>query len=151
MTRQQRYPNTKTFKFINVNPKGRITGDCVIRAIATATDTPYNEVVRLAAETTIETGYFLDNRFTSEFLARLGWVKCKQPRKADGTKYTGEQFCMAIQKYLKDGTPIVGAERISDRMVASIGSHHEVAIVDGKVNDIWDSTDGCIGNYWVKA
>ena len=34
--------------------------------------------------------------------------------------------------------------------IAMIGGHHIVAIVKAKVCDIWDSTDGCIGNYWTK-
>ena len=35
--------------------------------------------------------------------------------------------------------------------VANIGGNHTVCIKNGKVHDTWDSTDGCIGNYWVKA
>ena len=37
------------------------------------------------------------------------------------------------------------------RYIAHIGGHHIIAIVDKKVNDTWDSTDGCIGNYWTKG
>ena len=29
--------------------------------------------------------------------------------------------------------------------IAHIGGNHIVAIVDGKVNDIWDSTNGVLG------
>ena len=58
-------------------------------------------------------------------------------KKPNGKKYTGEEFCREVA--IK-----------SRRYVANIGGHHVVAIVDKKVHDIWDSTDGCIGNYWVK-
>ena len=34
--------------------------------------------------------------------------------------------------------------------VAHVGSHHMVAIRNGKVLDSWDSTDGIVGNYWTK-
>ena len=59
----------------------------------------------------------------------------KQPRKSDNTKYIGKEFCKMFK-----GT-----------CVANIGGHHIVCIKDGKVHDIWDSTDGCIGNYWIKT
>jgi hypothetical protein len=35
-------------------------------------------------------------------------------------------------------------------MIANIGGHHIVAIIEGQINDIWDSSDGCIGNVWVN-
>lgn len=50
MTRQQKYPDTNTFHFHNANPKGRITTDCVIRAICVATELPYNQVVMELAD-----------------------------------------------------------------------------------------------------
>ena len=58
----------------------------------------------------------------------------KQPRKANNKKYTGKEFC----------------KKHNETCVANIGGHHVVCIKNGKVHDIWDSTDGCIGNYWVK-
>lgn len=135
-SRQSKYPNTKTFNFHNQNPKGRVTGDCVFRAISLATNKPYNECVIEMAQLMCETGYALnDNKGIEKYLSNLGWVKHKQPRKANNTKYTGKEFCSKVVDKSK-------------RYIANIGGHHIVAIVDGKVNDIWDSTDGCIGNYW---
>ena len=32
--------------------------------------------------------------------------------------------------------------------VANLGGNHTVCIKGGKVLDIWNSTEGCIGNYW---
>lgn len=46
MTRQEKYPDTDVFHYYNANPKNRITGDCLYRAIATACEKPYNEVVQ---------------------------------------------------------------------------------------------------------
>ena len=63
-----------------------------------------------------------------------GWTKMRQPRKRNNTKYTGKEFC----------------EIFKGVCVANIGGNHTVCIKNGKVYDIWDSTDGCIGNYWVK-
>lgn len=138
MTRQQKYPETSTFHYHNQNPRNRITTDCVIRAISTATGIPYNQVVMEMAELQCRTGYDDgDAKLYDKYLSYKGWAKRPQPRKDDGTKYTGKEFCERA--------------RYNDRYVANIGGHHVVAIVNGKVWDIWDSTDGCIGNYWIKV
>ena len=141
MTRQQKYPDTKTFRYYNANPKGRITGDCVTRALCTALGIPYNQCVMEQAETQCRTGY--DNataQGVTYYLKEKGWVKHPQPRKANGKKYTGKEFCELLQR--------LGDTR---SIVANIGGHHTVAIINGKVNDTWNSTDGCIGNYWTKG
>lgn len=146
MTRQQKYPETKTFHWHNENPKGRITGDCRIRAIATATGMEYNNVVLALALIQMETGYDqCTNQGIDILMDVLGWKKQKQPRKPNGKKYTGKEFCKVQQKGVSENGIV-----ISPRIFCNIGGHHEVAIVDGKVWDIWDSTGGCIGNYWVK-
>lgn len=142
MKRQEKFKNTATFTFYNANPKNRITGDCVVRAIATATEIPYNDVVQGMTEIYIKTGYvWNDSKGIAKYMEAIGWTKHKQPKKPDGTKYTGAEFCRRIQK---------GAENLG-AVVANIGGHHTVAIIDGVIFDTWDSTRGCIGNYWVKG
>lgn len=157
MTRQQKYPDTRTFHFYNANPKSRITTDCVIRAISTATGIPYNTVVMELAEIQCETGFDPSEKSTyGKYLESKGWKKYKQPKRTDGTKYTGEDFCRIQQNYAGskwnyDHWENDDAEiRCSDKIVANIGGGHVVAIMDGQVWDIWDSTGGCIGNYWTK-
>lgn len=138
MTRQEKYPETRTFHYYNANPKNRITGDCRIRAIAVACEVPYNKVVMDLAKIQCDTGYDqCTNQGIDILMKQYGWTKHKQPRKADNTKYTGKEFCLKMAKK-------------NVRYVANIGGHHIVAIINGKVNDIWDSTGGCIGNYWTK-
>ena len=161
MNRKDKYPETDTFRYYNANPHNRITGDCVARAIALATEIDYNEVVRLMADYQIKTGF--DPRYGSHidgFMKTLGWVKHKQPKKADGTKYTGDEFCdeLNVGFFGFDGNPEV---IYPSRVMANIGGHHTVAIIETKdprtastqykVHDIWNSTDGCIGNYWTKG
>lgn len=147
MKRQDKHPETRTFHFYNANPKNRITGDCVTRALCTALDISYNRCVMEQAEVQCKTGY--DNATAQGidyYLKEQGWMKMPQPRKADGTKYTGKEWCEQLREdiaWAKNG------ERLR-RIVANIGGHHTVAIIDGKVHDHWDSTDGCIGNYWIK-
>ena len=143
MTRTEKYPETKTFHYYNANPHGRITGDCTTRALSVATGVPYNDVVMELARLQCETGYEGHAKEGySKYLESLGWVKHKQPRKSNGKKYTGKEFCKKLfPSICTDG----------GRVFAKIGGHHVVAIVDGKVWDIWDSTDGCIGNYWTRG
>ena len=134
-SRREKYPDTKTFTFYNANPKGRFTCDCVARAICTAFDEPYDKVLKEMFDMQIKTGYeYTDTKCIDKYLQSRGWVKMKQPRKQDNTKYTGKEF----HKIYKGVC------------VANIGGNHIVCIKSGKVHDTWDSTDGCIGNYWVK-
>ena len=148
MKRQDKYPETSTFHFHNANPKNRYTTDCVIRAISTAVGLPYHTVLFEMAGLQSKTGYDMsEKKCIDMYLQSKGWRMHAQPRKADGTKYTGAEFCTAISKSI---------EFLGKAVVANIGGHHIVCIKETtplgyhKVYDTWDSTDGCIGNYWVK-
>ena len=149
-SRQEKYPDTNVFHYYNRNPRNRITSDCVVRAISTGLDIPYNEVVMEMALLQCETGYNdRSPELIDRYLKSKGWIKCKQPRKDNNTKYTGREFCMKLQH------PIYCEElNLPDcnwhRMIANIGGHHIIAIVEGMIYDIWDSCEGCIGNVWVK-
>lgn len=147
MTRQQKYPETSTFHYHNQNPRNRITTDCVIRAISTATEIPYNQVVMEMAQLQCETGYDDgDAKLYDLYLKQHGFVKHKQPRKPDNTKYTGKEWCKLIQD---DFDWVMNSDQLA-RIVAHIGGGHIVAIIDGQVWDIWDCTHKTIGNYWIK-
>ena len=149
MKRQEKYPDTETFHWHNENPKNKITGDCVLRAIATATGLSWDEVLDGLCEVAKKYKYSIgDDKCYGRFLKELGWSKQKQPRKDDNTKYTGEEFCYQLQE---DPWIFTGKESVGHTpIVAHIGGNHVVCIKDRRVWDIWDSTDGCIGNYWVK-
>lgn len=153
MTREQKYPDTKSFHYYNANPKNRKGGDCVVRAVANALDQSWEQTVREMTEVGIQHGFVLNDTHTyDKYLQSKGFMKCMQPRKHDNTKYTGEEWCEMLDRVTKKGD--WGA------IVANIGGHHAVCIKplideDGtyrgyRVWDIWDSTDGCIGNYWMK-
>lgn len=147
----KKYTDTKTFHYFNANPKNKSTDDCVIRAICTATDKTWDEVFDSLMK--IGMKYKLmptDNKCYERYLKEIGWVKCSQPRKSDNTKYTGNEYCIKLNKSWANGY------KDCSSVIAHIGGHHIVCIKwDGKngfqVNDSWDSTNGCIGNYWVKA
>lgn len=139
MRRQDKFPDTTTFHFYNANPHNRYTTDCVIRAICTALEQPWEQTLKDLAEIAVKKGVMVDDvACYGEYLRRKGWMKRQQPRKTDNTKYTGKDFCKSS---ICDG---------NRRYIAHIGGHHIVAIVEKRVWDIWNSTGGCIGNYWVK-
>lgn len=151
MKRSEKYPETTTFKYYNPNPKNKITCDCVIRSLCTGLDKDYSEVVMDLAKLQIQTGFDDgDIKLYGKYLENNGWIKHKQPRKYDNTKYTGKDWC----KYLSMNDNI-------GPIVANIGGHHVVCIKPTNLRDIyncrykvfdtWDSTDGCIGIYWTKG
>ena len=87
-----------------------------------------------------ETGWDMsDSKGINKYLESIGWIKCNQPRKLDNTKYTGSEYCKKLLEMNASGS-----------ILANIGGHHIVCIKDCKVWDTWNSTYGCIGNYWVK-
>lgn len=146
MTRQEKYRETETFHYHNQNPKNRITGDCAFRAISLATGKPYNECVMEMAEMMCKTGYAInDSKGIDRYLTKLGWKKMPQPRKSDGKKYTGKEFCEQLSK----GQIKIHGD--NTKIIANIGGHHIVCINYYQAWDIWNSTNGCIGNYWIKG
>ena len=142
MKREQKYPDTKTFHYFNANPKNRVTGDCTFRAVCTALGQSWEQTVMEMAEFSCKTGYAInDKKGIERYLESKGWKKRSQPRKANGGKYTGEEWCDYIRK---------NPEWYSKKIIADIGGHHIVAIVDYKIWDTWDSSQKCIGNWWQK-
>ena len=153
MKRTDKYPETSTFMYYNANPKNRITGDCWLRAICSGLEEDYNEVLKEMVQVQIETGYELScDKAVDKYLASKGWIKHKQPRKDDNTKYTGSEWCEHLSINDKKGK--IG------NIICNIGGHHMAVIKptnhgDGincryKVLDIWNSSYKCIGNYWTK-
>ena len=137
-------PNdTKYFHYYNANPKNKITCDCVVRALyGVLPNKTYEQIYKELLDVSIKTGHFINSKQCYEkYLSLQGFKKMKQPRKDDGTKYTGRDFCDEIKEY---------SFNYPDRIFAHIGGHHVVSIIEGRVWDIWDSTYGCIGNYYIK-
>lgn len=134
--------DTADFRYHNANPKGRRTGDCVLRAIATSTGKSWDEVLDGLVEIAHKHKVMVnDTPCYDRYLQSLGYSKMNQPRKTDNTKYTGHDF----DEYLSGQGRLFGYD-----IVAHIGGHHIVAIVDGTIYDTWNSTGGSIGNYWIR-
>lgn len=139
----KKYPTTDTYYWHNENPSNRKTGDCVLRSIAVATNQTWDKVLDDLVEIAHKRHIMIDDSGCyGRYLESLGWVKMKQPRKFDNTKYTGKEFCKYLEKNGYKG-PIL----------AHIGGHHitvfnKTASKAYRCCDIWDCTDGCIGNWW---
>lgn len=138
MKREQKYQDTYWFHYYNANPSNRLGGDCVIRAICTATNISWEMIYDQLCEIGRHYHYVPNDKAVYEkLLKNLGWVKCKQPRKDDGTKFTGKEFCAVVAQPNKS-------------YVVNMGTHHIVCVKDCKVWDIWNSSLGTVGNYYVK-
>lgn len=134
MKRQDKYPETRWFVFDNANPKGKLTEDCYVRALARGLEEDYRSVLEALVDSCIKTGYSVGSRKNIEkVLEGFKCVKNKQPKHKDNTKYTGKEFCERFNK----GT-----------YICNIGGHHITVVIDGKIHDTWDCSNKTIGNYW---
>lgn len=146
MKREFRYPDTETFHYYNANPHNRKGGDCVVRAICTALGQDWGDTLMELTKLGLVLGYMpTDPQCYTKYLNLKGWKKWAQPRKALNTKYTGKEFCTGIRR------GEIGENPLShENIIAHIGGNHIVAIIDNRIRDIWDSSKGCIGNFWTK-
>lgn len=126
---------SKYWKFVNANPKHKLTDDCVIRALCIAMDTPWEKVLRDLTEYSVKYGeiMFVANIY-GRYLEDNGWVKHKQPVHEDGTK-------IKISEFLDNFKGIA---------VANVGKEHVTLLLAGYVWDLGDCSDRIIGNYWTK-
>ena len=128
--------STKDFSFYNRNPKNKLlASDCVARAISIATGLSWCQVIREITELGITLGsVFNDKKVYEAWLHKKGWVKMKQPRKLNNTKYTLTEFMKKQPK---------------GRFLVKL-AHHLTFVEDGKVYDTWNCTKKTVGNYWVQ-
>lgn len=127
------------FEF-NVNPKGRKTGDCAVRALVGTLNISYEEAIDKCAYWAKKKCYGITDKQIMELvLKEYGYVKCKQPRKQNGKKYlVGEMDRILTKAQMAEG------------VLVTIANHH-TCITCGKVQDIWDCRYKTVGNYYVKG
>ena len=124
------------FKYNDGGWKGAKRGDCVIRAISIATERPYdlvfNELMDLAKE---KQNLPNDKKVYKPYLEELGWTWV--PTMGIGT---------GCKVHLKE------SELPKGRVICRL-SKHLVAVIDGVMNDIYNSSrDGnrCVYGYFAK-
>lgn len=125
----------KFYKY-NENPKGKKTGDCVVRAIAYATNKIWLETFDGLAKIARENCDMMSCKGTYEkYLLQQGFIKQKMPKKADGKRYTIKEF---FDKY-----------KFNKPVIVSVASHL-TCVDDNDLVDIWDCSFKSICNYYIK-
>ena len=138
MNKEIRMINTECYTYLNLNPKGKFDGDCVIRAIALATNQAWEQTVRDLTELGIKKGLVCnDKKLYPLYLKEKRFIECKEPRDCFNYK-------MSVKDWLK-------GEKLDDIIiVANVGSHHITCIKNGSVHDIWNCSTQTMHKYWYK-
>ena len=99
----------------------------------------YEEALRLQVEVALKTYYDPTSKQVMEkVLEKFGYVKMKQPRKWDNSKYE-----------VRELDEILSAKDMKQGVLVTVANHH-TCIVDGHIQDIWDCGEMSVGNYYVK-
>ena len=122
----------------NTNPKGKITGDCVIRAISAVLDRSWDSVFwDIACEAFIQKDMPDQANVWGQVLRQNGYQRQIIPNTCP-TCYTVKDFCMDHPK--------------GRYLLAIPGSNaHVVAVIDGDYVDSWNSGDMSPTFYWEDA
>ncbi len=128
--------DTVYFHYYNANSHNHKVGDCVIRAISTILEQPWEVTYDGLVEIGRKYGRMPnDDNVINRYLTALGYEKQKEPRTADNKK-------IKISDYVKEHPHFTA--------IASLGTRHLAAVVDGIVYDIWDSSDEILHTFYVK-
>ena len=123
----------------NVNPKNRKTGDCSTRALVGTLGISYEEALKLQIEVSLKTYYDPTSKQVIEkVLEKFGYVKMKQPKHDDGSKYL-----------VKELDKILTKKQLNEGVLVTVANHH-TCITNGVIQDIWNCGNKCVGNYYVK-
>ena len=142
MNKERRMIGNDYYEFVNVNPKGKLKGDCVIRAIANACNQSWEQTIREMTELGIRKGLVCnDTTLYPKYLETKGFTEMKEPRDVCNRKMTIREWMEEEQIYPGNHTTAI---------VANVGSHHVTCIKDGKVQDIWDCSHNTMHKYWFK-
>ena len=119
----------------NPHPEGKKTGDCVVRALAIADNKKWIEVYDALCYTGRTIFEMPSGRKTyHQYLLENGWSKQPMPKHQNGKRYTLSQFADENPK----GVYVISL------------ANHLATIVNGNLHDIWDCSEKCLRNYWVK-
>ena len=111
------------FEKFNINPKGRKTGDCTTRAIATAACITWQEALRMQYETALYSGYSVGStENTDRVLQQLAFIPCKVAPARGEKRPTVHELADHHNK---------------NTLVISVAGHLTCAI-NGTYFDLWD-------------
>lgn len=125
----------KYYKYKNENPKSKEVGDCVVRALATATNKTWDEVFKDLCTIAFELKVMPNSDEASyKFLEDNGFIRHKLSIKKGSKRPT----VLSFTKEHKEGIYILSV------------AHHLTVCKDGKYYDIWDCGESCLYTYWEK-
>lgn len=131
---KDRYDNKEKphFHYVNLNPVGRHTADCVIRAMAMFLDWSWQEVMMELCHFCCENGYIPNYK-----TGYNSYLICQgiPPQKVK-TKLTVKEFLDLIAD--------------NDKDYLLVTSNHMTCIKDGRINDTWDCSGRQVKMFWVK-
>ena len=118
------------YVFNNPNPRGIVTNDCIVRAVANATDTPWSDIMNDLCETAKEI-YNMPNNFEtiSKYMASKGHQN-HTILSADAC--TVAEFC----------------EKHPYGRYVILTPDHSLAVVGGDYIDVTDCGNSPVTDYW---
>lgn len=117
---------------LNPNPNGAYVEDCVIRAIAIATNRSWDEVaIYLFLQAFIMKNMPSVNKVWGTYLISIGFRQYQLPNTCPDC-YTVRDFCM---------------DNPYGIFILATGSH-VIAVIDGNYYDAWDSGDELPTSVW---
>jgi hypothetical protein len=123
------------YTYYNPNPVGRMTIDCVPRAIAKALDTDWESASVLLANAAIKMGSIPNANDTwGAVLRQNGFYREGLPKTCDPDCYKAEDFCNDHQ----EGIYVLGF------------GNHVATVVDGVIYDTWDSSREVPQYFWYR-
>ena len=122
-------------KYFPTKLKKDQVGDCVIRAVAIATEQDYMEVFNALFEIGKELGRMPNDKQCYErYLTSKGWVKQSPLRNWEKKKYRVKKL----------------GSKFKDQSVIIHTTNHLTTLVNGDINDTWDCREWCANSYYVK-
>lgn len=135
------------FLKLNLNPRERKVGDCVIRAIACATGKSWEEVYTALCEIGLEIKDVPTDKATyALYLERIGWAKMKMPKKQ---VWGEDNFGGEVLKNKRITVAEFAEINNKGRYVVDM-ANHLTAVEDGTIIDLWNCGHKSIGNWWVR-
>lgn len=117
------------YKYYNANPKGRITGDCVIRAISTALNIDYYKIQNMLIE---NSDYFNCDMLVRDCYSRLLERKYNLPR-IKGRNRTVKEI---VEEYP------------NSVLILRVDTHLTCAKYK-IIYDIWDTSNEIVDIFWI--
>lgn len=135
--------STDDFTFLNLNPKGKFTGDCVIRAIAYALNKDWDVLIDELTGYTHRYKIPYDYaQLYEKYLKDQGYVRVSQPKKVDGKHYSVLEFCRKTDRF-----------DLTHPVLMHVNPHHLTVIhrIDGKMKniDIWNCCSQKVGRVYI--